>query len=773
MLLKYFSTVIILLLFANFHIYSQNISLNNWEVHTTMNTTTTADRDSKNRIWVGSTGGIAIFDGKNIIEQNTNNENTILINANNGLLNPSINIIKHIPDTTLMLAGSNNGIIEIIDENTLRSRHITGIRDHNFSNPRINDFLILPRNGDSINILIAGGFGIAGFNLRRNIFTNTVRTIGNFPRDTPVNNMIIHNDSIWVATSLGLAKISLKDQINIPSNWKTYRFATPHSEAKIVKIDNKLYTNSSTDIFEFRNDSFTSVYEISASDAINNIGIYGGKLTFSTRYRINRIENIGTNNLTTVHSQNYPSAIRGFTVIDHPQIEIVAFYDLLGSGFIENDFSFTVKTPNTPMTNLFYSLVLDKNGKLFAVSEDAQFDRSGNAYVGYDGKNWTNYHPQLLPSYPYVNDHFVSIAVSPDNKVYVGSWGKGLMVMDENDKNNVTYTRYDNTNSVLVEHAGNTNFVIIGQTAFDSQGRAWVVNIGGDAPENMLVVFNSDGSSVGFNNPNPTQNSARGFNIAIDANNTKWVGNHFNGEGGLYYFNERVAGNLTTSTVPNLLRNWFTSIVYDRFMNLVWLGTANGLAVINNPSAVLSGSNNPNLSITVNRLLEGQHINNIFIDAIGNKWISTRNGIWVLSIDGSEVIARFTTNNTPLFSNNIRAIVINPENGLVYIGTGEGLFIANGTVLMPQTEYSITVYPQPFNINRDREIVIEGLTTDSDIRIITPDGILVRSIFTSSRRAVWDGKDNNGNTVPPGVYLIISSSTVANTSGAGKIAVVK
>ena len=778
---KIFATVIILLLLINFQANSQNISLNNWEVHTTMNTTSTASADSKNRIWVGSAGGIAIFDEQNIATKDTNNLNTILLNVNNGLLNPSINIIKKIPNTEFMLAGTNNGIVELIDENTLNCRHITGIRDHNFSNPRINDFLFLQKN-DSTKILIAGGFGIAEYSLERNIFTNTVRTIGDFPRNTSVNNMVIFNDSIWVSTSFGFAKIGLNQQVNIPSNWKTFRFSTPIPEAKIVVLNNKFYTSSSTNIFEFNGENFVSI--LNSGETINNFDVFDGKIFFSTRNRIRMLENIGAENTLTVHWQDN-STVRGFTVIEHPQIKMVAFYDLLGSAFIESDFSFTVKTPNTPMTNIFRSLALDKNGKLFAVADNAQKHNTATAIFAFDGKTWTNYHPRLLPSYPQ-NDRlaYVSIAVSPDNKIFAGSWGYGLMIMDENDDtnnngNNIVFDKKMHNNSALIGHTGYPDWVMTGQIAFDREGRAWVPNLTGDTRENFLVAFNSDGTSIGFNS-GVGQNSSRGFTITVDANNTKWIGSHFEGENGLYYFNERgtlenfsddIWGNLTTSNSSNLLRNWFTSIVYDRFMNTVWLGTNNGVAVINNPGTVLSSD--PRLIITANKVLERQHINNIFIDAIGNKWISTTNGIWVISIDGSEVLARFTVDNTPLFSNDIQAVVINPENGLVYIGTAEGLFIANGTVLMPETEYSIKVYPQPFNIRRDREIIIDGLTPDSDIRIITPDGILVRSIRTSSRRAVWNGKDNNDNTVPPGVYLIISSSSVANTSGAGKIAVVE
>jgi hypothetical protein len=172
-------------------------------------------------------------------------------------------------------------------------------------------------------------------------------------------------------------------------------------------------------------------------------------------------------------------------------------------------------------------------------------------------------------------------------------------------------------------------------------------------------------------------------------------------------------------------------------------------------------------------LLAGQQVNDIYIDATGNKWISTNDGLWVISLDGTELLARYTKDNTPLPENAIQGVVINPNNGICYIGMSNGLYTAQSTILKPAENYDIKAYPQPFNVVRDENVIIEGLTTNSDIRIVTPDGQLIRSLETSSKRAVWDGRDDKGDIVPAGVYIVISSSDIANTSGAGKIAVVE
>ena len=52
------------------------------------------------------------------------------------------------------------------------------------------------------------------------------------------------------------------------------------------------------------------------------------------------------------------------------------------------------------------------------------------------------------------------------------------------------------------------------------------------------------------------------------------------------------------------------------------------------------------------------------------------NGIYLLSPDGLETIHHFTAENSPLLSNNIQSIAINPNTGEVFIGTNNGLFSA-------------------------------------------------------------------------------------------------
>ncbi|NPV14834.1 hypothetical protein HPY86_07900 [candidate division WOR-3 bacterium] len=49
---------------------------------------------------------------------------------------------------------------------------------------------------------------------------------------------------------------------------------------------------------------------------------------------------------------------------------------------------------------------------------------------------------------------------------------------------------------------------------------------------------------------------------------------------------------------------------------------------------------------------------------------------------------------------------------------------------------------------------IVGLKSDETMTVTDISGRVVRRLVTTGNTAIWDGRDNNGNRVAPGVYLI-------------------
>ena len=70
----------------------------------------------------------------------------------------------------------------------------------------------------------------------------------------------------------------------------------------------------------------------------------------------------------------------------------------------------------------------------------------------------------------------------------------------------------------------------------------------------------------------------------------------------------------------------------------------------------------------------------------------------------------------------------------------------------------IRVFPNPFSLSQALGGLLrfDGLEATDQVKIYTPDGIRVRSLGPASQGYVrWDGKDERGDRVHPGLYFYV------------------
>ena len=197
--------------------------------------------------------------------------------------------------------------------------------------------------------------------------------------------------------------------------------------------------------------------------------------------------------------------------------------------------------------------------------------------------------------------------------------------------------------------------------------------------------------------------------------------------------------------------------------------------IISNVNAVLTSSN-PQLKITNSFSVRQQTVNALAVDPLNQKWLGTNQGLFLLSTDGTQLISTLDSKNSPLLSDIIESIAIDEKSGKVYVGTANGLTAFDTPSILPVENFSgLNIYPNPLVISDGSKLVtIDGLIRNTDIKIVTVAGKLVRE-FTSpgGRTAFWDGRDNDGNLVNSGVYIIIAFDQEGNSVETGKIAVLR
>ena len=161
------------------------------------------------------------------------------------------------------------------------------------------------------------------------------------------------------------------------------------------------------------------------------------------------------------------------------------------------------------------------------------------------------------------------------------------------------------------------------------------------------------------------------------------------------------------------------------------------------------------------------------MDGANRKWIGTKhNGIYLLSEDGLETIEHFTTDNSPLPSNNIVSVAVNESTGEVFIGTANGIasYMSGATAPQPTLdENNIYAYPNPVKPDYSGDITIVGLTFDCNVKIVDTAGTLIHEGTSTGGSFTWDGKDKRGESVSSGIYYVLTYDSEGNEGVATKI----
>jgi len=146
-----------------------------------------------------------------------------------------------------------------------------------------------------------------------------------------------------------------------------------------------------------------------------------------------------------------------------------------------------------------------------------------------------------------------------------------------------------------------------------------------------------------------------------------------------------------------------------------------------------------------------------------------------LSSDGSTLLGRYTSSNSPLPTNKINSIALDNSSGTLYIGTDNGMASFKTVAVAPVDNFGkITAGPNPYLIPNDKLLRIDGLVENSSIKILSISGKLVKQFDSPGGRiANWDGTDNSGNLVGSGIYIIVGYTKDGSKVGTGKVAVIR
>ncbi len=408
-----------------------------------------------------------------------------------------------------------------------------------------------------------------------------------------------------------------------------------------------------------------------------------------------------------------------------------------------------------------------------AVNDSWNYQYNGDGIFNLVDGTWDNINRYRFPVLDTLLD-FIALTVDPvDGSLWAGSYGGGLLHIRPGPVFDIIKQQY------LGVTIGDPGSYRVGGLTFDKNNNLWIANYGAAQP---LRVKKQDNTWYSFAVPFLLNENAMGPMIADDFQHL-WIVSP-KGNGVLCYDPgsslESIGddhwrlyaagpgnGNLPSADVRCVAKD------RDGF---IWIGTADGIGVIQCAEQVFSGSGCEAIKPIAqqggfsNYLFKGLAVQSIAVDGANRKWVATRNGVWLISPSGDKIIYQFTEDNSPLLSSEVSNIAIDGSNGEVFFATKKGICSFRGTATEPEeTKKELLVFPNPVPPGYTGSIAIRGLTEGSIVKITELDGRLVYQTRALGGQAIWDGKDYRGNKRSSGVYLVLASNEEKTVNSSARI----
>lgn len=721
--------------------------------------------NARGRIYAAGNLGIFYYD------KTTENINTLY--KSDGLSDAGIACMAYDDESDYLVIGYNNGNVDLVHKKNI----------YNISDIRRSD---LVSNKNLYNITfhdqkayLSCGFGIVVIDLERKEIKESYY-LGNDGRYAPVYDVIFLNNKIIAATDAGVLTADADDEfLNIVDRWTADNtLLSSLRVSQLAELDGHLVAltlnESQKSLYKEEDGQF---YEWLSGD-ISHIRNAAGQLIICYA---DRIEITGNDNDENINTVDWFTPTGGDAILDENG-QIWTGHEWAGLVKISKDRSNARwYRPECPSSDHAYKFTAYKDRMLVCPGgKTSTYANSGIAgtVMTYRNKAW------LEPN----NNGFeyrdvLDAAVNPKDtsEILASAWGYGI-VRIVNGKVTEIYNE-TNTSGILTPYSlGSYTTLRTGAVAFDRQGNAWMTN---SLVADGLVCRTKEGIWKSFNIGSMTNGSEVDKILIDDRTGYIWMMGRANklyvhdGESKMAYVSPNTGSKLSTNAVNCM------ELDLD---GEIWLGTDKGIKVIYNTSSVFqNGGHGEQAPTTCNNIIMSEefdeylmHYENITcmaVDGANRKWVGTNSGgLYLISANGLEQIEHFTSKNSPLFSDKIVCVEVQPQTGEVFIGTDVGIQVFRGTATDGAKfidKSSIHTFPNPVKPDYDGPIAIKGFSTNAIVHITDVAGHVVYSTTANGGQAIWYARTNNGERVGSGVYYVFASDSTGEMKAVAKVLIVK
>ncbi|RTQ44979.1 T9SS type A sorting domain-containing protein [Hymenobacter gummosus] len=441
---------------------------------------------------------------------------------------------------------------------------------------------------------------------------------------------------------------------------------------------------------------------------------------------------------------------------------------------------------NGPASVQAFNILPDAASKTVTVfsggygSNYAQNGYQDGFYVFDENGRWTNYNSQNYSATDFPNFRDFSRGVrTPDGTLYAASYGFGLLEWKGPGQWKQYTYGMPGVPLRTANSGGDPEYTRLTDAATDPSGNVWVVNRSFDRGGPGLFRFTP---STGEWQSGPTFAGSDNLErLAIDDLGHLWVARALALNPGVVAYNPETAALRNLNSTDGLPNSSVRDIVKDR-RGAIWAATNVGVAVYDDPSSAFTPDAAGFRTPIVRRgagsgyaALSTEVVRCVAVDGANRKWFGTDNGLWLFNEDADEGLLYFTTDNSPLPSNRIVDVAVDDRTGEVWVATEAGLVSYRGSATVtegtPTAKSCAKVFPNPVRQDFSGQVGISGLANNAEVKITDVSGKLVYQTRATGGTVVWNLADYNGRRVQSGVYLVLSADADGKNGCISKVAV--
>ncbi|MBD0402494.1 two-component regulator propeller domain-containing protein [Flammeovirga sp. EKP202] len=734
----FFNVLILFVISSNFG-WTQNIPVKTWRSHLNFsNAHSVAITD--NEVFCASNNALFSY--------GRNNSIITTLTKDDGLSDTNILALGYAaPSDQLIVLYANGNLDFITDDEIVNMRTLL-----NTSYPN-KVFYGLRVNGRYL--YVCASFGVAKINTDNFTIEETYDFIGQNGSENAVFDITFSEELIYIASNEGIKSASTDDDVNKQdfNNWDLIIPSTSFSTRSVLWAGDALYytNNQVNELRKYADETSSTVLNYSKN--VYLLDFWRDDITLVAEDEIYRIDD--QDQVTTWSDSKVPAPRQ---LLDDEEGRAWVADNTSGLVSISaNGDEIQGFAPSGPLFPVARQII-NANDKIVMIPSTDDPNVTVGSFSIFENGQWINYTsenktsvitiPATAPFYGVTFNAF-------ENILYFASNGDGLLAYNLNDES------YEVIKSpFLLDGRTDANLKSL---SFDFFGNLWTSSQfyihQRDTEGTWTHTRNSSLSSAAIATQNSTQNDVW---FILDNNR-------------LLTYKEGSTRFLTTDqTSGGLPSNVVFTIQLDNSGSM-WMGTEDGSAEYFG----FSPSEVSEFSVALPRfdgfpLLRGERVLSYGIDGGNRKWIGTGNGLWLFSKDGGQLFEYFTQDNSPLLSNEIKTIGIQPSTGEVFIGTDNGVVSYRSDATEPsRTIDKITVFPSPVRPNYNGVLTINGLVDNASVKITDTAGNIVWDGKSYGGSTSWNLRLDSGTKPATGVYFIFATDLDGVEKNVGKFAVIR